>query len=344
MDPVLIYLVRLKKRLKHDGLNHLVPEGEIGLDPKRLTTGAFPITVGFNTRGGHAVTWLYYHPEPLSGNVTVNLDGNTPTICPDPLTEIDGFVRILCGIPGLEPPNSATMSRQEWVKKFGEVPACPFCGSPMRVVELRDGSKFWGCRKWKDAGCKGSLGIDSDGFLPPRCSTCSAPMRKRDGARGPFWGCTRYPACTRTMNGPTGDTLRTTRNDWMPEPGTTTLDRDSADGDAREAERTADSESGASKEAARNWFRKEDVKNAITPTGPGGLTFPAMLPEGTVIAVVGGVGESPVVSIGIDHGNTQPDDYSEWLPQRSAPPPEPVPQERENVTTVEDIRARFRKA
>ncbi|PXF30451.1 DNA topoisomerase III [Pokkaliibacter plantistimulans] len=33
------------------------------------------------------------------------------------------------------------------------------------------------------------------------CPLCSAPMRKRSGANGPFWGCTRYPECKGVMDG-----------------------------------------------------------------------------------------------------------------------------------------------
>lgn len=32
----------------------------------------------------------------------------------------------------------------------------------------------------------------------PRCALCQAPMVRREGRNGPFWGCAAYPACTRT--------------------------------------------------------------------------------------------------------------------------------------------------
>lgn len=34
----------------------------------------------------------------------------------------------------------------------------------------------------------------------PHCPTCGASMRRRSGRRGPFWGCSRYPACRGTRN------------------------------------------------------------------------------------------------------------------------------------------------
>ncbi len=32
----------------------------------------------------------------------------------------------------------------------------------------------------------------------PKCPECGAPMRLRNGKRGPFWGCSAYPACKGT--------------------------------------------------------------------------------------------------------------------------------------------------
>lgn len=34
----------------------------------------------------------------------------------------------------------------------------------------------------------------------PACPLCSAPMRKRNGANGPFWACSRYPECKGTQH------------------------------------------------------------------------------------------------------------------------------------------------
>lgn len=32
------------------------------------------------------------------------------------------------------------------------------------------------------------------------CPNCGAPMKVRDGRKGPFWGCTAYPECQYTEN------------------------------------------------------------------------------------------------------------------------------------------------
>lgn len=41
----------------------------------------------------------------------------------------------------------------------------------------------------------------------PCCPACGAPMRTRDGgARGPFWGCVRFPSCRGTRSVDTGST------------------------------------------------------------------------------------------------------------------------------------------
>lgn len=34
----------------------------------------------------------------------------------------------------------------------------------------------------------------------PECPRCGKDMKKRNGARGAFWGCTAYPACSMTVN------------------------------------------------------------------------------------------------------------------------------------------------
>jgi hypothetical protein len=34
----------------------------------------------------------------------------------------------------------------------------------------------------------------------PLCARCGKEMKKRNGNRGPFWGCTGYPVCTMTIN------------------------------------------------------------------------------------------------------------------------------------------------
>ena len=34
----------------------------------------------------------------------------------------------------------------------------------------------------------------------PKCPKCDAEMRERQGSRGPFWGCTKYPECNGIVN------------------------------------------------------------------------------------------------------------------------------------------------
>lgn len=36
-------------------------------------------------------------------------------------------------------------------------------------------------------------------FTTPACPSCGIKMRKRDSARGAFWGCQNYPACRQTL-------------------------------------------------------------------------------------------------------------------------------------------------
>jgi len=109
------------------------------------------------------------------------------------------------------------MTREAWVLKYGQVPMCYRCDSSMRWIDLRAGGGFWGCSRFKETGCKGSLNIDEDELLPPRCPDCSKPMRERDGRMGRFWGCTGYAdGCKRTVDGVPGDGLRTELDAWQP--------------------------------------------------------------------------------------------------------------------------------
>ncbi|MBG4745686.1 DNA topoisomerase III [Pseudomonas aeruginosa] len=42
----------------------------------------------------------------------------------------------------------------------------------------------------------------------PACPQCGAPTRQRTGKSGPFWSCSRYPACNGTLPGATGTSRR----------------------------------------------------------------------------------------------------------------------------------------
>jgi len=89
--------------------------------------------------------------------------------------------------------------------------ACPACGKPMRRLK---GSKsyFWGCTAYQE-GCRATL-PDLDGKPGARstasvagdstgphypCPKCQMPLRRVNGPRGPFWGCTGYPECRHTQ-------------------------------------------------------------------------------------------------------------------------------------------------
>jgi DNA topoisomerase-1 len=73
---------------------------------------------------------------------------------------------------------------------------CPVCQGPMR-----DRGAFFSCARYP--ACKGSLGkpqrpveAKDEGKACPRCQSALA---RRQGPRGPFWGCTAYPRCRHTQ-------------------------------------------------------------------------------------------------------------------------------------------------
>lgn len=85
--------------------------------------------------------------------------------------------------------------------------ACHKCGAPMFKRTGRFGP-FLGCSRYGDEKdpCDGILNIDKKGFVtapsqPPlvvedlACPKCESPMNLRDGVRGPWLGCSRFPKC-----------------------------------------------------------------------------------------------------------------------------------------------------
>lgn len=88
--------------------------------------------------------------------------------------------------------------------------ACHKCGAPMIRRSGRFGP-FLGCSRYGDDQnpCDGILNLDKKGHVtapsqPPLvtelpCPKCEAPMNLRDGVRGPWLGCSRFPKCRGRM-------------------------------------------------------------------------------------------------------------------------------------------------
>jgi len=84
--------------------------------------------------------------------------------------------------------------------------ACPKCGGAMNKRTGRFGP-FLGCSRYSDKTnpCAGLLNIDKNGkvvapSVPPLvtdlpCPTCESPLNLRNGLKGPWLGCSRFPKC-----------------------------------------------------------------------------------------------------------------------------------------------------
>jgi DNA topoisomerase-1 len=84
--------------------------------------------------------------------------------------------------------------------------ACPKCGSAMTKRVGKFGP-FLGCPRYNDKAnpCDGILNIDKKGKVvapSPKplitdlpCPTCQSPLNLRNGVRGPWLGCSRFPKC-----------------------------------------------------------------------------------------------------------------------------------------------------
>ncbi|CAN5348630.1 type I DNA topoisomerase [soil metagenome] len=91
---------------------------------------------------------------------------------------------------------------------------CPVCGRDMIKRKGRFG-EFLGCSGYGvkneqgEPSCSTIINLDKDGNpLPPKpkpitttiaCTTCGSPLYLRDGKRGPWLGCSKYPKCRGRM-------------------------------------------------------------------------------------------------------------------------------------------------
>lgn len=87
---------------------------------------------------------------------------------------------------------------------------CPICGREMIKRKGRFG-EFLGCTGYSvknekgEPSCSCIINLDKEGKpLPPKpkpitttiaCATCGSPLYLRDGKRGPWLGCSKYPKC-----------------------------------------------------------------------------------------------------------------------------------------------------
>lgn len=81
---------------------------------------------------------------------------------------------------------------------------CDKCGKPM-VVRMGRYGKFLACSGFPECKNIKSLPIKSgglegqtegDGEMTEKCDKCGAPLQKKRGRFGFFWGCSKYPECT----------------------------------------------------------------------------------------------------------------------------------------------------
>jgi DNA topoisomerase-1 len=82
---------------------------------------------------------------------------------------------------------------------------CPDCNKPLRLVQ----GKFWGCSGYPEcsysapdaAGSPGERREPETKSVDTRypCGCGQGFMRRRQGGKGHFWGCSRYPKCTNTL-------------------------------------------------------------------------------------------------------------------------------------------------
>lgn len=71
-------------------------------------------------------------------------------------------------------------------------------GKPIRIIELNELHDL--LRKHFSEPDVVPPGFDPDQGLADSCPKCRRPLRLVRGRRGPFWGCSGYPACRYTQS------------------------------------------------------------------------------------------------------------------------------------------------
>lgn len=113
--------------------------------------------------------------------------------------EIGHLIESISGIPM----KKVNDSRQS----IAQPPSCPKCQSEMLERTGKYG-KFWACSQFPT--CKASLpwrlnttkkakAVQTGDSPPIPCPNCHAPLIRRTGTRGEFWGCSNYPSCRKTF-------------------------------------------------------------------------------------------------------------------------------------------------
>jgi len=104
----------------------------------------------------------------------------------------------------------ASYPKCKGVIDIADGPACPDCGKKtVRRKRKRDGAPFYMCQDYS-SGCKVILNIDKNGKVSksvPKtveyggdCPKCGKKLIKRQGKKGPFYGCSGYPECKHAEN------------------------------------------------------------------------------------------------------------------------------------------------
>jgi DNA topoisomerase-3 len=177
----------------------------------------------------------------IFNDMSFGLDFDSPAPAPDPEQEkqarsAESRPRPAAPFEAVSPAAEArpkASSRPAPVPEDAPPPVCPKCGA---VMALRNGirGKFWSCTRYPDCRSTISVTDNDDGVTrtpgkafasrggetgknartapasrkqpdsasqdTPVCPSCGSPMKKRQGPRGPFWGCSKYPQCRGTRN------------------------------------------------------------------------------------------------------------------------------------------------
>ena len=113
--------------------------------------------------------------------------------------EVSHLIELTTGVPSKKPDNSR--------QSIAQPPSCPTCQSEM-VERTGKYGKFWACSQfplckaslpWRLNTTKKAKAVKTGDSPPIPCPNCHAPLVRRTGTRGDFWGCSNYPSCRKTF-------------------------------------------------------------------------------------------------------------------------------------------------
>lgn len=86
-----------------------------------------------------------------------------------------------------------TLKVEPYIDK--ETPVCPYCGSPLKLIKTKKGTKVFMCSNINNCK-KGFFSCYANKPVILKCPKCKKGyLKQKEGTKGKFWACDNYPNC-----------------------------------------------------------------------------------------------------------------------------------------------------